>query len=948
MSTERGRLWLWRAVSAVALVVIALGVATSNAWETPEPPPEIPYERPAVAALIPSVDDIEQAVGRPFVLTAAGPPIGTRYTSMTPWALDTREALLVGSWRENFDALDAVSSLEVNVFEYTNRASAERGERICPADAGESDAQLRIGQFAQGPGVTYYCAEILHDRTSVSMTLALVPEVPETDALAGLRSLMESLPVEGSEDLPWGADVRRVQISMYKAWLTGLFLVAAFATLPSLFFDRATWLRLGNRFRRRRALTGRVDIEPRSRVIAARTRGLALVKFAVLVWVVRYTERDGWGIYASLGLLLAAYVVCLVVERQLTRRWTRIAPKPFFRGTAWGWIVAGLAACLVGFFIAVAVWGFGTMLASGAPAPGQPVWSSQRFGRVLQVLAGVVLALSFLPLAMARRLASRHVRGAADDRARVLLLRSFVDQNVRMRSRRLDRSSIIDHIAMRRWERFEEVVASTLTKVGEVVTAATPGERLPPGLGAARIQFTHEEWQQRVTDISEESSFIVMILGRSESMVWEMTRLQELGHLQKSIFLLPPLTGSERTRRLNFLADVYGVSRDRLVASPGRTVLAVAFPSQLDEPVVFESAGPDDISYDVAIDHAMAILLRADVATSREPVRTPALERLDYIPSGMAKPPKTWKSNPWIWNAILSIGIVNLAIPYIVGDPLGESEFRQIVPPADGDRFTAVASGGGTDTFAVIEHTLLVHVDFEDGAAELVGEMPFPTKRVAIGTERAFLASPDAGEVVAMELATGDVAWRVPVPGRARSILADGDSVYVAVPATGEVLRLDAADGHTLATAKPGGAPWDLVGGEQGLGAVIVDEDQYVALDGLSLEEYGRADTMDAPVEVGLYGGRPAVMSSVAGVIEGTDPNGTPMRLFLTRSDSQFTADGDILAVAGVERLTVKDASGSIRRFNTDGQPGPGMRVVPGTGIVISETGRLEILRVFG
>lgn len=129
---------------------------------------------------------------------------------------------------------------------------------------------------------------------------------------------------------------------------------------------------------------------------------------------------------------------------------------------------------------------------------------------------------------------------------------------------------------------------------------------------------------------------------------------------------------------------------------------------------------------------------------------------------------------------------------------------------------------------------------------------------------------------------------------------------------------------------------------------MIVDEDQYVALDGLSLEEYGRADTMDAPVEVGLYGGRPAVMSSVAGVIEGTDPNGTPMRLFLTRSDSQFTADGDILAVAGVERLTVKDASGSIRRFNTDGQPGPGMRVVPGTGIVISETGRLEILRVFG
>ena len=103
---------------------------------------------------------------------------------------------------------------------------------------------------------------------------------------------------------------------------------------------------------------------------------------------------------------------------------------------------------------------------------------------------------------------------APDDRAPVLLLRSFTDDRVRMRARLLDRANLIDQLALRRWESFEEVEAAALSRYGPVFAVATQ-ERFSPALGAVRMQFSHEEWQVGVGELVEKSVMIAVTVGRS-------------------------------------------------------------------------------------------------------------------------------------------------------------------------------------------------------------------------------------------------------------------------------------------------------------------------------------------------------------------------------------------------------------------------------------------------
>jgi hypothetical protein len=160
----------------------------------------------------------------------------------------------------------------------------------------------------------------------------------------------------------------------------------------------------------------------------------------------------------------------------------------------------------------------------------------------------------------------RRVRGARDAARRewarerkvpdVLLLRSFVDDGLRVRSRPLKRRGIEMLIPARR-ELFEDVVVRAFEVLGPVVAIARPGTRQTE-LGAARDLILVPDWLTAVRAEMASAAYIVAILGRGEGLERELETLKELKLLDRVCLLVPPIAtddAAERLRRATAAVD---------------------------------------------------------------------------------------------------------------------------------------------------------------------------------------------------------------------------------------------------------------------------------------------------------------------------------------------------------------------------------------------------------
>ena len=109
---------------------------------------------------------------------------------------------------------------------------------------------------------------------------------------------------------------------------------------------------------------------------------------------------------------------------------------------------------------------------------------------------------------------------AQDARAPVLYLRSFKDDS---------QALLEDHgmplfakiVGAFSWRSPEQELALLLGRVGPVVAIGKPGEPLPE-LGAARMYVAHDEWQQRVSELMGRAALVVLRVGASPGVVWEI------------------------------------------------------------------------------------------------------------------------------------------------------------------------------------------------------------------------------------------------------------------------------------------------------------------------------------------------------------------------------------------------------------------------------------------
>ena len=165
-------------------------------------------------------------------------------------------------------------------------------------------------------------------------------------------------------------------------------------------------------------------------------------------------------------------------------------------------------------------------------------------------IAGMaLLILGALGYRGARRLGSVEGRRLMlrDTRPPVLYLRSFGDDDLKLRTATLGRPSLVERFSPGRFDSFEEVVARHLSRLGPVIAINPPGTKLSP-LGAARETIVSADWQSEIATRMERSSLIVCVAPpelMTEGLLWELQAISASRYWGKTLILVPPVSAED-------------------------------------------------------------------------------------------------------------------------------------------------------------------------------------------------------------------------------------------------------------------------------------------------------------------------------------------------------------------------------------------------------------------
>lgn len=226
-------------------------------------------------------------------------------------------------------------------------------------------------------------------------------------------------------------------------------------------------------------------------------------------------------------------------------------------------------------------------------------------GLALIVYGAVILTYTDWPMKLGKRILQPYKKRMVENdlRQEVLLLRSFQDDDLEIRVHSQSRHSFLEQLTLQRLERFEELLVWNLWKIGPVRTIGQPGTILEP-LGAVRDYIDDHHWKEMVESKMIESKMVVFLVGRSHSLLWEVSQAKTLGRLGSCLFIVPPVTNSEASKRLQVLSSALGISFDCFgLDYLGETpcpIVAFYF-NEMAAPVLIISLARDDISYQAAV-----------------------------------------------------------------------------------------------------------------------------------------------------------------------------------------------------------------------------------------------------------------------------------------------------------------------------------------------------------
>ena len=88
------------------------------------------------------------------------------------------------------------------------------------------------------------------------------------------------------------------------------------------------------------------------------------------------------------------------------------------------------------------------------------------------------------------------------------------------------------------WRTYEQKLARAVRAIGPLVAVGNPSEGRPQ-LGAARHYVPDPEWQSTISRLIEDSQLIILHVGDSDGVLWELSRVVETVNPGKLIISLP-------------------------------------------------------------------------------------------------------------------------------------------------------------------------------------------------------------------------------------------------------------------------------------------------------------------------------------------------------------------------------------------------------------------------
>jgi hypothetical protein len=332
-----------------------------------------------------------------------------------------------------------------------------------------------------------------------------------------------------------------------------------------------------------------LDSSQASRKLRRRGLALLLVQAAALnVAVIGFLGALGW-IGWLLGLVA---LLCGVFATRWARDNDLVVPgrqasvpavalsAVALSAVALGCLVAGLG------FSAAALRDltFGPSLSIMEQADAVAVSPEQLSGaKALGGLALLVVGAALARTARARWRADANRLRLSDPRPPVLYLRSFDDDNIPLPSNFSARHPFTELVSLRGSTPFEEIVAWELSRYGPVIAVGRQHQSLA-SLGAAREHLDDRTWRTSVTERMTNAALIVVTIGATPGLAWELDTLASSNHLSRTIFVFPPLPADELRQRWNFVTVALrqaGTEIGPLGVDPGSTLYAIPGPRSL-------------------------------------------------------------------------------------------------------------------------------------------------------------------------------------------------------------------------------------------------------------------------------------------------------------------------------------------------------------------------------
>ncbi|MCP2316880.1 hypothetical protein APR12_002220 [Nocardia amikacinitolerans] len=503
-----------------------------------------------------------------------------------------------------FSSAERGVQLRIRLIEFTNRYWAET---FLFSKSTEAEPNLPPGSRRRDvmrDGVRHSIAVAVKGRFGVVVSAIPLPQAVPNPALQDLllaRALppqLEKLPL--TEDLHSQtridlSDIRRLLIVLPISLVPILAVATAAA---SLLRDRGLIERILGRCP---TTTSRCVVEDLTHATAqlrrrARLRNLRLVLGGTALSALVVAVEIRISLPALIEIALVPGSVGLLVVADLLISAKRAERHPFVRAT--------IVPAAVGIFGSLAIMYAAAFLFSAAIAIFVLGTSIGHWlvGLIIIWLGFRTLANLSRPFRYSKRLAQTWIARAASEQMHentpgVFLLRSFQDDDLRMRMRRSTRHNPIEFASAQPFERFEELLAWSMWRFGPVRTVGIPGTDLAP-LGAAREYHSDDNWEDAVRQRLIEEKVIVFVVGRSRSLMTEVSAARELGVLGKCLFVFPPESDDELHSRALVLSAALGLANDVLAepAAIGRYLIGL-YLSDEGRPVLLTVDGRDDAAY---------------------------------------------------------------------------------------------------------------------------------------------------------------------------------------------------------------------------------------------------------------------------------------------------------------------------------------------------------------